>query len=255
MSWSIQQVARLSGVTARTLRYYHEIGLLRPARVGANGYRYYEQEQLLRLQQILLLRELDMDLTAVAAVVDGERDRIEALRDHQRRLVAERGRLDGLVRTITATITHLEEETEMPAEEMFEGFRFTRETIAELEAKAVERSGDAEQPYFDELKRRTADWDEEQFRQVEREGAEIERRLLALLHDGVPADDPRVFAVLDDDVAAQRRLMPLNAEEYARLGDAFVAAPELRAHLDARDPRLAEYMRDAMAAYAAARME
>lgn len=59
MSWSIQQVARVPGVTARTLRYYDEIGLLRPADVGANGYRYYDREQLLRLQQILLLRELD----------------------------------------------------------------------------------------------------------------------------------------------------------------------------------------------------
>jgi DNA-binding transcriptional MerR regulator len=254
VAWSIQQVARLSGVTARTLRYYDEIGLLRPARIGANGYRYYEREQLLRLQQILLLRELGMDLTAIAAVVDGERDRLEALRAHQRRLLAERQRLDRLVQTVAATIAHLEEGTVMPAEEMFEGFRFTPETLDELEALAVERSGTTEQPYFAELKRRTANWSEEQFRQVEQAGADIERRLLELLRAGVAADDPRVFTVLDDDVAAQRRLMPLSADEYARLGEAFAAAPELRAHLDARDPRLAEYMRDAMVAYAAARM-
>ncbi len=254
MSWSIQQVARLSGVTARTLRYYDEIGLLPPARIGANGYRFYGQEQLLRLQQILLLRELGMDLTAIAAVVDGERDRLEALRAHQQRLLAERERLDRLVQTVAATIAHLEKGIVMPAEEMFEGFRFTRETIDELEALAVERSGDAVQPYFEELKRRTADWSEEQFRQVEQEGAETERRLLALLREGVAVDDQRVFAVLDDDVAAQRRVMPLNADEYAGLGEAFAGTPELRAHLDAQDPRLAEYMRDAMVAYAAARM-
>jgi MerR family transcriptional regulator, thiopeptide resistance regulator len=254
VSWSIQQVARLSGVTARTLRHYDEIGLLRPARVGANGYRYYEQEQLLRLQEILLLRELDLDLDAIAAVVDGVRDRVEALRAHQQRLLAERGRLDRLARTVAATIAHLEEGTAMPVEELFEGFRFTRETIAELEALAVQRSCQPVQPYFDELRRRTADWTDEQFRQFERDGAEIELRLLALLREGVATDDPAVFAVLDDDVAAQRRLLPLDRDEYARLGQAFAALPELRAHLDARDPRLAEYMRDAMVAYAAARM-
>jgi DNA-binding transcriptional MerR regulator len=87
MSWSIQQVARLSGVTARTLRYYDEIGLLRPARVGANGYRYYDREQLLRLQQILLLRELGLDLTTIRGVADAEHDPVETLRHHHRRLL------------------------------------------------------------------------------------------------------------------------------------------------------------------------
>lgn len=254
MSWSIQHVARYSGVTARTLRYYDEIGLLRPARIGTNGYRYYEQEQLLRLQQILLLRELDMDLTAIAAVVNGVRDQVEALRAHHERLLTEGARLNRLAQTVAVTIAHLEKGTNMQPEEMFEGFRFTRETIVELEALARQRSGGAEQPYFDELKRRTADWNDEQFRQVEREGADIERRLLHLMRNGVAADDPAVFAVLDDDVANQRRLMPLDGESYAKLGEAFARAPELRAHLDARDPRLADFMRDGMVAYAAARM-
>jgi hypothetical protein len=187
-------------------------------------------------------------------VLDGVRDRLEALRAHEQRLLVERERLDRLARTVAATIAHLEKGTAMPAEELFEGFRFTRETIAELEALAIQRSGQAEQPYFEELRRRTAGWSEEQFRQVEREGAETERRLLALLRAGVAADDAAVFAVLDDDVAAQRRVLPLDRDAYARLGEAFAAAPELRAHLDAQDPRLADYMRDAMVAYAAARM-
>jgi DNA-binding transcriptional MerR regulator len=254
VAWSIQQVARLSGVTARTLRYYDEIGLLRPARIGVNGYRYYEREQLLRLQQILLLRELDMDLAAIAAVVDGERDQLDVLRAHHDRLVAEGARLRRLAQTVAATITHLKEGTALSADEMFQGFRFNRATIDELERLAVERSGRTVQPHFDELRRRTADWSQNQFRQVEQEGADIERRLLALLQAGVAPDDPAVFAVLDDDVAAQARLLPLDAGGYAQLGRAFVAAPELRAHLDAQDPRLAEYMRDSMVAYAAARM-
>ncbi|OUS97348.1 MerR family transcriptional regulator [Rhodococcus sp. NCIMB 12038] len=120
MSWSIQQVARVSGVTARTLRYYDEIGLLSPADVGANGYRYYEQEQLLRLQQILLLRELGLDLATIGGVVDAQHDPVDALRGHHRRLLDERTRLDRLAATVDITIRNLEEGTDMPAETMFE---------------------------------------------------------------------------------------------------------------------------------------
>jgi MerR family transcriptional regulator, thiopeptide resistance regulator len=68
MSWSITELARMSGVTARALRHYDDVGLLPPARVGANGYRWYEREQLLRLQEILLMRQLDMDLPTIARI-------------------------------------------------------------------------------------------------------------------------------------------------------------------------------------------
>lgn len=142
----------------------------------------------------------------------------------------------------------------MPADEMFDGFHFDRHTIDELEALAAERPGQETAPYFDELRRRTAHWSPGQFRAAEEAGTETERRLLTLMHNGAAPDDPAVFEVLDDDVAAQRRLMPLTAREYGQLGQAFAAAPELRAHLDARDPHLAEYMRDAMVAYASSRM-
>jgi MerR family transcriptional regulator, thiopeptide resistance regulator len=254
MTWSIVEVARMSGVTARTLRHYDEIGLLAPATVGANGYRYYETVQLLRLQQILLLRQFGMDLATIAAVVNGEHGRIEALRAHHRRLLEERSRLDRLACTVSDTIRHLEGGTDMPAEDMFEGFRFTPDRIAELEALAVERTGSTAQPHFEEIRNRTRDWGEEQFRQVERDGAETERRLLGLLREGAAPGDSAVFAVLDDDAAAQAGLLTLDGAEYAALGEAFVAAPELRAHLEVQDPRLAEYLRDAMVAYAAARM-
>jgi hypothetical protein len=165
-----------------------------------------------------------------------------------------RAQLDALIRTVATTIAHLEKGLPMPADEMFDGFRFDRDTIDELEALAVERSGQQVQPYFDKLRESTADWSAEQFREAEQAGAEIERRLLALLQAGVAPDDPAVFAVLDDDATAQSRLLPLNAAEYGKLGEAFAAAPERRAHLDARDPHLAEYMRDAMVAYATTRM-
>jgi ADP-ribose pyrophosphatase YjhB (NUDIX family)/DNA-binding transcriptional MerR regulator len=87
--------------------------------VGANGYRYYEHEQLFRLQQILLLRELGLDLSTIGRVVDAEHNPIEALRQHHRRLLDEWERLHRLAGTVAATIKHLKEGTDMPAENLF----------------------------------------------------------------------------------------------------------------------------------------
>ena len=79
MDWSVQQIAKLAGTTGRTLRHYDDIGLLRPSRTGNNGYRYYGQESLVRLQRILLLRDLGLGLPAIADVLGNEADAEQAL--------------------------------------------------------------------------------------------------------------------------------------------------------------------------------
>ena len=86
MEWTIQQVARLAGTTSRTLRHYDETGLLPPSRVGANGYRYYDQAALVRLQRILLLRRWGLGLGQIAAFLDADTDDIHALQQHLARL-------------------------------------------------------------------------------------------------------------------------------------------------------------------------
>ena len=254
MSWSIQQVARVSGVTARTLRYYDEIGLLRPARVGSNGYRYYEKEQLLRLQRVLLLRALGLDLTTIGQVVDAQHDPVEALRQHHRRLVDERGRLDRLAATVAATIKHLEEKTDMPAERMFDGFELSPEYLDGLEARRVESTGSAEQPEIAEIKHNTAQWSEQDWGQFNADGHDLTRRMVALLRDGVAADDPETFAVLDDDLALQRKLWSPDKASYIEQAEGLQEPSEIRSYYNAQDPRLAEYLREAMLAYADRRM-
>jgi DNA-binding transcriptional MerR regulator/ADP-ribose pyrophosphatase YjhB (NUDIX family) len=102
------------------LRYYDEIGLLRPARLGQNGYRYYEQEQLLRLQRILLMRELGMELGKIAEVINNETDPAEALDRHHRRLLDERSRLDNLVATVVATADQLRKGNAVTPEDLFD---------------------------------------------------------------------------------------------------------------------------------------
>lgn len=126
MDWSIQDIARIAGTTSRTLRHYDAIGLLKPSRVGGNGYRYYDRDSLVRLQRILLLRELGLGLDAVGRVLDDRTDAVPALRDHLAWLQAERERLARQIASVETTIHAVEEGEEIVAEQMFDGFDHTQ---------------------------------------------------------------------------------------------------------------------------------
>ena len=82
MDWSIQDIARLAGTTSRTLRHYDDVGLLPPTRIGDNGYRYYDERALVRLQRILMLRDLGLGIPAIAEVLAGQQDDARALLTH-----------------------------------------------------------------------------------------------------------------------------------------------------------------------------
>jgi DNA-binding transcriptional MerR regulator len=102
---TVKQLAAISGVTVRTLHHYDEIGLLKPAWIGENGYRYYGRTQLLRLQQILFHREFGVQLNEIAELLDMEgEDQVGALLRHRERLEAEAKRYAELIDTIDLTI-------------------------------------------------------------------------------------------------------------------------------------------------------
>jgi len=125
VDWSIQEVARLAGTTSRTLRHYDEVGLLPPSRVGTNGYRYYDERALVRLQRILLLRQWGMGLPEIGrtlAADPGSEADITALREHLTRLRDDRDRLDRQLDSVQRTITRLEAGEPIMADEMFDGF-------------------------------------------------------------------------------------------------------------------------------------
>lgn len=124
--WSIRDVARTSGTTSRTLRHYEAVGLLRPSRVGAGGRRYYDRHGLLRLQQILVLRRLEVPLAEVTRMLDDAEDPPGALRDHLARLRAEQRVLARMVTSVERTLRVLEEGGALVAQEMFDGFDHTR---------------------------------------------------------------------------------------------------------------------------------
>ena len=135
MAYTVKEVAQMSGVSVRTLHFYHEAGLLAPALVAANGYRFYEEPQLLTLQQILFFRELGFELKEIKRVLaQTDHDRVAALESHRARLQETLGRTARLIDTIDRTIEHLKGSSHMRNEELFAGF-----TVAAGEDRFAER--------------------------------------------------------------------------------------------------------------------
>lgn len=249
--WTTAEVVRLSGVTSRTLRHYDAIGLLRPAGTAPGGQREYGRPELLRLQQVLVLRELGVGLAVIGEILDAggrvpgadpERVQADRLRQHHAALLAERDRLDRLARTVAATIESLEGGTDMPADEMYDGFDHRR-----YEAEARERWGDAA------VDRSTRAWEDLSVDEREahrREGEAVSTGLAALLAAGTPVTDPAVRDLVARHHAWVALFWTPDAEAYRNLAAMYVDDPRFAATYEAVAPGLAVYLRDAVAAHA-----
>jgi DNA-binding transcriptional MerR regulator len=124
MAYTVKQVAAISGVSVRTLHFYHETGLLKPAHCGANNYRFYEESQLLMLQQILFYRELGFELKQIKRILgQADFEKLASLQSHREVLEENVSHARKLLETIDKTIKHLSGKRKMKAEEMFIGFR------------------------------------------------------------------------------------------------------------------------------------
>ena len=247
MQWSIQQIARLSGTTSRTLRHYDDLGLLPPTSIGANGYRYYDEAALTRLQRILLLRELGLGLPAIAEVLAGQTDDAAALEAHLRWLEQERDRVERQIASVTTTILKIEGGEQLMAEEMLDGFDHT--------------------VYKDEVEQR---WGADAYAKSDRwwrglgadgqaafraEAAAIQRGFSEAQAAGETPEAAIVQALTARHYAWVRAgwggTAP-TAEAYLGLGDMYVADPRFATHYGG--PEGAEYVRDAMRAWAVANL-
>jgi MerR family transcriptional regulator, thiopeptide resistance regulator len=251
-AWSIVEVARHAGVTSRTLRHYDSRGLLPPAYVGSNGYRYYRREQLQRLQEVLVLRELDVPLEDIARILDGSRDRLAALRGHRDAVLAERDRLTRLAVTIERTIEAREEGRPMNPEELFAGFDADRQR--EYESELVERYGAQAQDHVDESWRRIARMGKADAARVQSELASLDAEYAALLDSGVDPGDTAVQTVTAGHFRWVCQFWTPDADAFAGLGDLYVEDERFRARYEAVRPGLAQYVREAMAVYATAQL-
>jgi DNA-binding transcriptional MerR regulator/mannose-6-phosphate isomerase-like protein (cupin superfamily) len=126
MAYTVKQVAAMSGVSVRTLHFYDETGLLKPAYHGVNGYRFYEEPQLLTLQQILFYRELGFELKQIERILGRpDFERVAALQSHRKVLQENLARTRTLIETIDKTIEHLRGTKKMKNADMFLGFSVT----------------------------------------------------------------------------------------------------------------------------------
>jgi len=251
-SWSTAQVVRMSKVTSRTLRHYDEIGLLRPDHVADGGLRFYRHEQLRRLQRILVLRDLGLPLEAIATVVNEGGDEVEQLRRHHRWLTEERDRFAKLAETVRATIDSLEGGDTMRPEDLFENFDPDKQ--ARYEAELVDRYGEDVAPHIEQSKQRMGKWSKADAERIRGDWTAFLPALAAHIEAGRPVDDPAVQATIAGHYRWICNFWTPNRESYPGLADLYVEHPEFRSQFDAVDPRLAEYLREAMTAYAEANL-
>lgn len=124
MEYTVNKLAKISGISTRTLRYYDEIGLLRPARVSSNGYRIYGKEQVDTLQQVLFYRELGVNLDQIKNLLYSQDfDQEKALQDHLNALLQRKEQIELLIENVSKTIGSLKGEIIMSDNEKFEGFK------------------------------------------------------------------------------------------------------------------------------------
>lgn len=240
-SWSTAQVARMARVSSRTLRHYDHVGLLPPSRIGHGGIRWYARRDLLRLQHIMLLRELGLGLDDIAAVLDGGTDEVWALRHHHARLLSEADRLLRLADTVEKTIVEREGGTPMPANDIFAGFR--EDPYA---AEARERWGAT----AERAQQRAAGWDQDTAAAVQAEGDAVNRGLAEALRAGRPVDDPVVQELVARHHAWVSQFWTPDRDAYLGLGRMYVDDERFTAFYTAIEPGLAVYVRDAIEVWA-----
>ena len=242
---TVHRLASMAGISVRTLHHYDHIGLLIPSARTSAGYRLYGAKDLLRLQQILLYRELDLPLVEIRRILDNPGfDPVEALAQHRRTLERQAERLARLLHTIDRTIARLMEvDMSLTDEGLYEGLpkeqvdRWKREVNERYDPQLVAESN-----------RRVGAMSKEQWSAVKAEGDAISRRMAELM--GRAPGDPEVQATIARQHAWIENFYPCSAEVFQGLGQLYTDNPEFRANYDKVRPGLADFMRDAMAYYA-----
>jgi DNA-binding transcriptional MerR regulator len=241
--FTVKQLSKLAGVTPRTLHHYDEIGLLKPSRVGDNGYRYYAEESLLRLQQILFYRELDIPLDDIKKIM-GRRDFdiVGALHSHKEALQKQVTRLNRLIATVDHTIDYLKGNKEMSNKQLFEAF--SEEQQAEYEKEIMQKYDPAT------VKASVKKWKEytvAEKKRIGEEGNAVYKEILAAMPRG--ASSPEAQAGIEHWRRHIEYFWIPNDEQLLGLADLYNEDSRFKANFDKIDPQLAEFMREAVKIY------
>jgi DNA-binding transcriptional MerR regulator len=245
MNYTIKQLADLAGVTRRTLHHYDQIGLLKPARHGANRYRYYDEEAALRLQQILFYRELGLSLDEIQEILgQPDFDVLQALQTHKRELRKRVDRLNRLINTVDKTILHVKGDIKMSKQEIFGGFS---------EAQQEEYAQQAQERWDPEMVNQSMQlwksYSPEKKQQVLDEGNAVYADILAMMEQGKAPGDSEVQACLVRWHQHMRYFYEPTWEILQGLGQMYATSPDFRPTFEKLHPDLPDYLNAAIQVY------
>ncbi|HYC83198.1 MAG TPA: MerR family transcriptional regulator [Candidatus Paceibacterota bacterium] len=244
MSYTVQQLAKIAGITVRALHHYDTIDLLKPEHVGSNGYRYYGEKELLKLQQIMFFREIELSLEEIRKVLDDPGfDLRQALKEHRNLVELKRQRMDTLLKTIDKTISKLTANKTMPDKDLYDGF--SKEEAEAYAQEAKERWGSTEA--YKQSQERYAKLSNEDKRHIQEAGDLLLKEIVASMDKG--ADSPEVQALIARHYDGLRAFYEPSLEIYRGLGSMYVDDPRFVAFFEKYHPDLPVFMRDAIHIY------
>lgn len=249
MEYTVQSLARLAGVSSRTLRYYDEIGILKPARINSSGYRIYGRDEVDRLQQIMFYREFGFSLDTIKEIItSAEFDLTIALKEHRAGLLEKRAQLDMLIANVEKTIKANEGGIVMSDKEKFEGFK--ERLIKENEEKFGEEiRSKYDSKIVEESNKRFNNMTKEEYDNLTKLGEEIISTLNEAFKTGNPAGE---LAQKAADLHKQWISFcwgNYDKEAHANLAQMYVDDERFRKHYEKENPGAAEFFRDAIWIY------
>lgn len=249
MEYTVAKLSRLAGVSTRTLRYYDEIGILKPARINSSGYRIYGRNEVDRLQQIMFYRELGVSLEAIKDILTSDKfDMATALKSHHEQLLAKREQLDILIRNVENTIALTEGRITMSDKEKFEGFK--KDLVDENERKygkeIREKYGEDK---VNASNARFMNMTKEEFERFQK----LEQEVMDTLYEAYKTGDPKSeLAQKAADLHRQWLSFTWSSyckEAHAQLARMYVEDERFTAYYDRKQPGAAAFLRDAILVY------
>ncbi|MTI96269.1 MAG: MerR family transcriptional regulator [Firmicutes bacterium] len=249
MEYTVQKLSRLAGVSARTLRYYDQVGLLTSARINSSGYRIYGQAEVDLLQQILFFRELGFPLDKIREIITAPAfDKERALREHREQLLEKRAQLDALIANVDKTIAHNEGRITVSDKEKFQGFK--KKLVAENEQRygkeVREKYGDKT---VEASNAKVMNMTEEQYAEVTKLNEELMAILQAAYQTGDPAGELAQKAADLHRQWLSYYWPEYNKEAHAGLAQMYVDDERFTSYYDKAQPGLAAFLRDAVHIY------
>jgi DNA-binding transcriptional MerR regulator len=249
MEYTIQKLASLAGVSTRTLRYYDEIGILKPARINSSGYRIYGQAEVNTLQQILFYRELGVGLDSIKDIVtapsfDGEK----ALREHREKLLEKREQLDLLITNVDKTIALTEGRITMSNKEKFEGFK--KKMVKDNEKKYGKEIRDKYgKDKVEASNAKVMNMTQEQYEEVTALADQIHSTLSEAFKTGDPAGELAQKAAALHKQWLTYYWKDYSQKAHAGLAQMYVDDERFTAYYDKEQPGTAVFLRDAIHIY------